>query len=694
MKVLTGLEYGIFDELSGLGYYLDKNLAGDQNVRKIAIQQGINRALSEAGLSQVCNKTAGCILSDGVYGNILSKAVSYAEEILKSSVIPIPVIIPEIPTPIITPVTPVPIITPIISLEGYGCIYAGDLHRMSKDALATFYDSTTLQYCLTQVNMNEEDHTEEFEVLRDAVRHGKRIIVQFWFGPDGKYNWSYCGYPQLAMQQESRDYLFSAIDAEIQKLGPEYIYGVHMLEEDAVALGLDISTPGDWRQNRGEIRSGSMEGSTYDVYPALNAKYAEGGLLWNMREPSIAQYSAIMKKELKQQESESVMFMMAERWISRRLWAGAHREFLKFIQGRYPGIKRGVWGGLANSYGIANIAELSDIINFVVTDCYASIWLTQNYIRGLKILAPDAKLFVLTDGMESGVKQSNALLMDIIGVDHGGFFENLDKPSLVESHNALATLSKYPPITNKPKILIVTGNTDNGLSTSIIMCPCYSFVDMIFYKEAYNANLSNYRIIHLHQAYTIDQSSMIRQFGIKAWGVDDAELENWVKAGGILAVTCSWMWDKSSCFIPKNRVFWHESTQVNNYQNTAFKTPQATSFYYNLKPEYRLTCGISETKTGMPNIPLAVGNVTAYGSGIIVNLPIFVQNNSSNSETKAIAEYIADIMREVAKSHDPALMNCIKASDEPFALKYRQSNFQAQIVYDIFNQNRSVDVVY
>ena len=174
-----------------------------------------------------------------------------------------------------------------------GLVYVNDLQNLREGDLAKIRDGNEVEYILTQVILYPSIFSGSSVLERDRIvelsEAGKKVVIQFWFGPGGWYNWSYCSYPNIAMHKEVREYLFQVIDRAIDQIGPEHIYGAHLLEEDGF-FAVDIDEPGDWRQNKGGVRSGYEDGNAYNNFRNLTRLY-NISTPWARKVPNVGQYA-------------------------------------------------------------------------------------------------------------------------------------------------------------------------------------------------------------------------------------------------------------------------------------------------------------------------------------------------------------------------------------------------------------------
>ncbi len=81
---------------------------------------------------------------------------------------------------------------------------------------------------------------------REAREANKRIVAQLWYGGWGRCNWSYYSLAHIAMDPKIReDFFRNVLDPTIDRLGPENLYAVHLLEETGMQFGTDLDEPGD-----------------------------------------------------------------------------------------------------------------------------------------------------------------------------------------------------------------------------------------------------------------------------------------------------------------------------------------------------------------------------------------------------------------------------------------------------------------
>jgi hypothetical protein len=602
------------------------------------------------------------------------------------------------------------------TVSGLADIY--NLRLLTSQQFKEVLECAELKYILVQVILHPDlTDIEEIELNRmiELARAGKRIVIQLWFGPARQYNWSYCSYPNIAMQQEVREYLFENIDKTIDKIGHENIYGVHLLEEDS-QYGVDIDQPGYWWKNKGWVYSGYEDG-----YPSNNSanlgKLYGGQTAWNCQVPNINQYNSFFKAEtnldMNNLASDDLSYPVLDRWMAKRLWAGAHRKFLQHIKEKYPNIKRFIWGHQSYDENCTAIDALSDIVDGVIVNPYDDTLGMHHWFSGIRELLPKSEfLVILKDSLDTELKDIRVATAYLNGASAIGFFDTLAKQETWQtSQNIWKKISELPILrATQPKVLIINNNTFSGPSTGKKMLPFFKLPTVIYTRDAAGINLSQYKIIVLHYGNSFRNDLSLLNYNMTGYGPDDNQLKNWVKSGGILVVTSPNFLEDNQFFISKEPIAWIEITDKGNdtepgnfccYFNIANKYNIKQCYYDMVAWQNQIVWG-----DGISHDNLPIGGVTEYGSGLIVILPIFHNDNvlldkQISDEYKVqcykdMAYYIADVIRGVAMFHDPTGLwaNEIVSQSEPFGLLLDDENndIKVKVIFDIFNQDFSCNI--
>lgn len=601
------------------------------------------------------------------------------------------------------------------TLSGLVLIY--NLRQLTSQQFNAILGCTELKYVLTQVILDPYLYYLDEVVLNrmsELAKAGKRLVIQLWFGSGMYYNWSYCGYPNIAMQQEVRDYLFGVIDTTIDAIGPWNIYGVHLLEEDG-HFGVDIDKPGYWWYNRGWVYSGEEDGDPYNNYTNLIELYG-GKSTWSSKVPNINQYNNLFKSETNLDMNKQYMDPLAnkvlDRWMARRLWAGAHREFFQHIVKKYPNIKRFIWGNLAYEWNGTAIDALSDLVDGVIANPYTNTLCMHHWFSGIRKLLPKAELLaLLEDSTDTSKKDIRTATAYLNGASAIGFFGTIKNKTWETSLDIWKKISVLPVLRNtQPKILIVSYNTDSGYSTSKQMLQFFRLPTAMHTRDASDINLSQYKIIIIHNSTSFRNDLSLLYYNMTGYGPDDKELKNWVKSGGILVITSATFLKDNSFFISEENIAWTENQDISNeLQPVTFCCSSDIASKYNIGICYTLLARVRKLSWGSDIIydELPIGGVAEYGLGRIVILPIFhndtvllneqVPDEYRNQCIKNMTNYIADVVRGVAMIRDSSglLANEIISQSEPFGLLLNnmENNIEVKTVFDILSQNFSCKIM-
>lgn len=599
-----------------------------------------------------------------------------------------------------------------------GLVYVNDLHTLTEEDFAKIRDGKEVEYILNQVilypSIFSGNNARERDRIIELAEAGKKVVIQFWFGPGGWYNWSYCSYPNIAMQKEVRDYLFQVIDRAIDQIGPEHIYGAHLLEEDSY-FAIDIDEPGDWRQNKGAVRSGYEDGSAYTNFGKLNKLYGIYGP-WDPKVPNVGQYSPEFMAETgldMYNLRSSLAWAVSKQWVKHRLWAGAHKEFFKHLEEKYPTIRKFVWGGGGLLSG-STMDGLRDVVDGVITDLYW--WSYGNHLgySYMRTLLPDAEhLTILWGKADEADKRHRFATAYLNGISAAGFFEDLGSGAAsfmnpgrwAVNKRIFQDISRLPVAKPQHEILIITANIDNGFSTTPIMLPIFRLPANVYYRDAAELGLSEYKMIVLQSCTSYRNDLALSRYNMFAFGPDDQRLEDWVASGGILVMTSTNYSSSAEFFLAKKGLLW----TVPGYdvtQPVTYSCSSSVARKYNIKSSYTLLTAARRLQwgSGVYVDQLPIGGVMEYGRGRIVIIPAFLPLgpflalplNERYERQREIAYYIADVVRGVAMLHDQSghLAEQIVSPGEPFGLAWedKANGITVRIVFDRFNQTPSSEI--
>ncbi len=606
-----------------------------------------------------------------------------------------------------------------------GLVYIGELYGggFTEQLFARLRDAKEIEYVVVQVllypNIFSGGDALERDRIIELAHAGKKVVVQFIWGARGWYNWSYHSYPNIAMQKEVRDHLFQVIDRAIDQIGPEHIYGAHMNEEDC-ASWVDIDEPGDWRQNKYGIRSGYEDGNIYNNFYNITRLY-NINTAWHPKVPNVGQYAPEFMAETgfdMYKPPDNLALEVRMQWMRYRLWAGAHREFFKHLDEKYPTIRKFVWGGGGTNCGIT-MYGLRDVVDGVITDIYT--WTYHNYhgYSNIKTMLPDAEHLTILwgQGVDENRRRYHVATAYISGVSGVGFFEGdymhgaasftVDKLWAVNKR-IFQDISRLPVAKPETEILMITGNTSNGYSTSPYMFPIFKHPAIAFYQDTGQLDLSEYKMIVLHWCTSSRNDLALSRYNMCAYGPDDQTLEDWVASGGILVITpknghlLTNQEFNTRFFVVKKGLAWTTMRYGGypGFEPGTFSCSPSVAQKYNIKPSYTLWTSVGQLEWGDGVYPdrLPIGGVMEYGSGRIVIIPANFRSEAMCDLPleeramwfKAMAYYIADVLRGLAMLHDRSghLAEEIVSPGEPLGLAWedKANGVTVRTVFEAFGQ--------
>ncbi len=512
------------------------------------------------------------------------------------------------------------------------------------------------------------------------------------------------------------DYVFEAIDKSIDQIGAEYIYGMHLLEEDG-HFAVDIDEPGNWWQNKGEVRSGKEDGNPYTNFNNLRKLYG-GNSDWCEDVPNVAQYYREFNKEtglnMHYLPDDPLAYPILDRWMARRLWAGAHWEFFKHLKGKYPTIKHFIWGNIAATWNGTDIGYLKDEIDGVITNPYVDTLAIHHSLSGLKAMLPDAEhLILLMGSSDLAMKHIRTATAYLNGASGIGFFESAtgDQELWDASVKIWKSLSRLPVLKKaESKVLIVTGNTDNGSSTSKKMLPFFRTPTVLTMRDATRVDLNNYKVVVLHYCESFQNDVALSKYKMTGYGPDDQSLKAWVMAGGILVITAPKFLEDNQFFVSKDGIAWVTNRRPSSLNQPAtFSCTPGIAAKYNIRSYYTLLATTRELiwggTTNYDQLP--IGGATVYGKGRIVIIPAYHkdtilldENTPEEYRNKYLSEmsnYIADVIRGVAIIHDPDghLKDEITTPRELYGLSWKDDDIDISVktVFDIPGQQFSSEII-
>lgn len=559
-----------------------------------------------------------------------------------------------------------------------GLVYASS-GAIDAAGLARITGDPNVRYVLYQVLLGAASDTDVANVAALAAA-GKNVVLQVWFGPGGTWNWSYYSLPNLARNETVQADLFAGIDALIEQLGADNLYGLHILEEDGSYFGLDIDEPGDWTLNRTDVVDGSEDGNPYTNWTYLYN--LAGTYPWLGDLPSISRYAADFSAETGLDAAslpdDPYAAGVWDLWRNSRLWAGAHIAVLDHVHDTW-GIRRFAWIDQAFWWTAFSATGLSGHVEGIITDNYGgSIY--RWHTHGVKsLLLPEAEYLVLGWGTDDeGDRRENLVSAWLAGADGIGFFEGgsatggyaMDYTSdeaWARNTALYAKLATLPTVLDHGSdVLLVTNNEASGLgATAYDTMTWLGHPDVVHHREAADVVLEDYRVVVQFNATDARQDVSRATYGWPTWGLDSTALSGWVASGGTLVTIFPWIPEGDDSFLVREGLASDTATLTSytaEHPLLAESSADAQSVL-GLDPSYELAVELRSTTVAegalgdWPELPL--GWILPYGEGEIVLIPAQLTNMGVNGEPTQDAceaawqQYQGDLVRGVVAVRSP-----------------------------------------
>lgn len=504
-----------------------------------------------------------------------------------------------------------------------------NLSNLSDEAVQRLLKAPEVVYLMCQESVGGTG-PKSAERARILTAAGKKIILQLWYGPGGRYNWSYHSYPALALDPDAQKDFFEGVDKTIDALGAENVYAVHVLEEDGW-FGVMVDIPGDWRLDR----EGLMPGNSWDDGDCYsNYRYAQdaGHLPWSEWTPSVRRFADVFKRDtgldMRLSAWQLFDYHVLDRWMGRRLWAGAHIAVARHLRAKYPHIRNYVWG-----YGAwsaepfqSDGPALRDEMDGIVQDPYGTPYSNYVTLRVALTHLKEPENVCLLWGTTNRLFKAARLASGYISGAHGlGFFEDGGGPDVeqperwamnLDLHQRFAAL---PFFTAQRHVFYTFANDANGPINGYLELPLFQYPEVSTAKECYDCEIERYDVILLHETALSDHADYWHKYNLPGPGLDRERIKTWVKNGGVLA-----MLHTGPDFLLNEGWVIKGSNIVAMTNTTEVITPHPAQQKLGLLPSYKLH--IPElgqyqpaAKEGIYALP--VGVLVRYGKGAIYYEP-------------------------------------------------------------------------
>jgi len=365
------------------------------------------------------------------------------------------------------------------------------------------------QYSMDRLSAGElsEETQRVVRRTREACEANKRIVAQLWYGGWGRCNWSYYSLAHIAMDPKIReDFFRNVLDPAIDRLGPENLYAVHLLEETGMQFGTDLDEPGD----PDDLTDGDDNGSNWDQ-PSWLGRGGVAGYIGGPYTVNVRRYAAAFRKETGLDLRLAPIWSARDRltyrkWVSDRLEGGALREFAKHIRARYPGLKVFTWDHVgSDGCGAYLMQTVRDHIDGVIQDPYGDAFHNYTATRRLRLMSADLEIVSIMWGVDDKPKGEivNRFVSAWLGgANVVGYFGDKSIETDRAWANRLSQTRNFltlKPARHQPEVLLISGRTqDYGGSPA--MMPHLAWFDEMSALEANVISLNRYDLVILYEA--------------------------------------------------------------------------------------------------------------------------------------------------------------------------------------------------
>ncbi len=554
-----------------------------------------------------------------------------------------------------------------------GLVYVNNVQNLTEEQFQRIL-SPEIGYVLVQVHVGQ-GKDKETERIRKLGEKGKKIIVQFWWGPGGRYNWSYHSLLALAYDGEVREDFFKGIDKTIEAIGAKNIYGAHFFEE-LFHYGVDIVEAGDWKLNKYRIVDGKA-GVVFAANPYTNP---HSDCRWSPHAPNLRRFNDVFKKETGLDMRKAAIWRGEENFVFHR-WAKktsarAEISLFKHLRKKHPNIKRFTWSymGYHSSPAVtSDFGLLREYLDGIISNSYFTANVNYQNYSAFRIICPQAKLLVLLYGgyRSKDVKRRLMTAAYIAGAEGIGFFEG--QPAGVCPHvhgrkedaefakyysgkgegmdyedstiwgintSLISEFKKLPPFhKEKGPILLISGNADRNWWTHRLVFTGLKSFDKIPADYAHLVDLKDYALVIAHDLPFSDHSYFYKRFGVPGPGLDEKRIEDYVKKGGILFIS-------GTGPLPS---FLKDYLERQGSPYTQELTYQPDEFFkkrFNLDNEYHLLLRRYKVRIKSEEVKEGLGYLLPYGKGLIYYAPFTHGERKSDSLLYGnYRKFVTDILR-------------------------------------------------
>ncbi len=420
----------------------------------------------------------------------------------------------------------------------YGGTYLYHLN-VPEDAWQRLLAAPEVTYICSQFSCGAIGEQEARRV-REAKAAGKRVVAQLWWGGSGRFNWSYYSLANIAMDPEiRRAFCDNVLDPTLAALGPENLYGAHLLEETGMQFGTDVDEPGD----PVDLWDGDDNGSNWDQPALLGAGgvpgYIGGPYILNVRRYA-ERFTRDTGLDLRGAPLWSGRdFTVYRQWVAVNLQAGAANAFADHLHAKYPGLKAFTWDGPAwDGCGATNLVAMRDHIDGLIMDPYSDAPGNYAAVRAARLLAPSAEIIAVLWGVDdqpAGEMVNRFTSAYLGGADVLAYFgdtsQNGDQ-TWQERLTQVRPFLRLPAFTHHPRVLLITGHTQDWAGSPSMLTGLISY-DVVPALEAPSVPLAPYDLVILFEAEHPGLEAYVRGGG-RALYVDAMSAPDFLARAGAL----------------------------------------------------------------------------------------------------------------------------------------------------------------
>lgn len=528
-----------------------------------------------------------------------------------------------------------------------GFVVYGSLRNISKEGFERILKSKEVEYVTTQESAGSVNETAKirYEKLKKA---GKKIILDIWWGPSGKYNWDKYNFPDIAQNKKLRNEFFKeVIDKVINEIGVENLYGVHMLEE-----------------------TGSWYGYEKTVHPYYK--------LPDINTPNIRKYNYLFKKDTGLDMDLSPIWKPEEkfvfwRWASRTISsAAAHKVFCQHIHKTFPSLKAFQFEGYPDvaRQCFTEYKVMLGYFDGIFTDNYSSPKNTYLLV-GYRTMAPEAEIITLvaghlvTKGDEKEilkVKKERLKYAYLAGMNGIGFFEpdnvkikkmDFEIPKVWKQNlEIFKSFYNKPVYKKKRELLITTTNIcvgGRGIDGYLRYTKLFNYA-FVPAAEFRLINPFDYKAIiifgpdYFGKNATWNQEYMKKKYNVDAL-FDVNLLNDFVRKGGLLIISGMPLEEKSGFYFTDNNILKGDKVKKEDFiKPNKFGQEKfgLKSVYSKIFPLYTFDYNVSEKAI---NLGENTGFVVPYGEGYFLILPQKVSGRAKVKleERKNYGKFLTDV---------------------------------------------------